>query len=360
MIKVIFRSAVLLALFVSGFAVSRAIASPDEGKSLVYVESPAAKAAPGTCDRDCLYGFVDRYFNALASRCPCNLPFSPDVKYTENGQEVKLGEGVWKTFARLGTYRVYLADPASGQVVYYGDFSEDSGRLLGVLALRLKIKDHRIVEAEMIADRQQLRPVGGLGQNTAGVMTPKMIDELQPQGFLSPDPALFQPVPAEQRASADQLAATAAKYYEAYSESKGSVAPFSANCVRRENGIAATQNPAGPVVDPAVPAFRLFGGSCAQEVDAGFFSAVAKFRSQRVWIADPEQGLLLTLALFDTEGNVKSVQVPGVGKVTVPQEFLRPITFLEPQLFKIEGGEIREIEGLSWPVPYGMRSGWEK
>ena len=31
------------------------------------------------------------------------------------------------------------------------------------------------------------------------------------------------------------------------------------------------------------------------------------------------------------------------------------MTFLAPQLFKIEGGKIREIEGLSWAVPLGCR-----
>jgi hypothetical protein len=52
--------------------------------------------------------------------------------------------------------------------------------------------------------------------------------------------------------------------------------------------------------------------------------------------------------------------VPGIGNVAVPPEFLRPITYMEPQLFKVEGGRIQQIEGLSWPVPYGMRSGWDK
>ena len=74
---------------------------------------------------------------------------------------------------------------------------------------------------------------------------------------------------------------------------------------------------------------------------------------------DEQQGLVLNLALFDNEGNVKTVAVPGVGDVAVPGNFLRPITFLKPQLFKIEGGKIREIEGLSWPVPFGMPSGWD-
>jgi len=44
----------------------------------------------------------------------------------------------------------------------------------------------------------------------------------------------------------------------------------------------------------------------------------------------------------------------------VPSEFLRPISYLAPQLFKIENGKIREIEGLSWAMPFGMPSGWGK
>jgi hypothetical protein len=64
---------------------------------------------------------------------------------------------------------------------------------------------------------------------------------------------------------------------------------------------------------------------------------------------------VLNLAFFDNEGDVKSVAVAGVGNVAVPAEFRRAFTLMAPQLFKIEGGRIREIEGLSWAVPYGMR-----
>jgi hypothetical protein len=85
-----------------------------------------------------------------------------------------------------------------------------------------------------------------------------------------------------------------------------------------------------------------------------------KVRDVRQLVVDAEHGLVLNLALFDNEGDVKSVSVPGVGGVSVPSEFLRPITYLVPQLFKIENGKIRKIEGLAWPVPYGMSSGWDK
>jgi hypothetical protein len=371
MFRICLRATLLGILFIAicGFAwathASLGDASPgnavrDDGKSLVFAPAPASANVTGPCDRDCLYAFVDKYFDALISRCPCGVAMAPAVKYTENGQVVKPGEGIWKTIARRGTYRVYLADPANGTVGYYGDFSEDQGLLIGVMALRLKVQDRRITEVEMIVNREQLRPgSGGLGANTAGVMTPRAINELQPKGFISPDAALLEPVPAAARLPREQLVAISDRYFEAFAQSKSSIAPFADGCSRRENGIAATNNSDGPPVDPAQPAFRVFSESCAQEIDRGFLSALAKVRNHRQLVVDEEQGLVLDLALLDNPGNVKSVSVPGVGNVTVPQTLLRPITYLAPELFKIENGTIRQIEGLAWPVPYGMRSGWD-
>jgi len=361
MSKTFSRIALLAALCVviCGVASPPSLAALDQGKSLVYLPPPASPASSTPCNRACLNAFVDKYFDALVSHCTCNVPFAPDVKYTENGEPVKPGEGIWKTFTGRGTYRVYLANPATGEAGYYGDINEFK-TLLGTMALRLKVKDRRIAEVEVVVARQQLRPKGGLGLNTAGIMTPKMIDELTPAGFVSPDSTLLEPVPAAERATREQLLTVTDRYFEAFSQNKGSAAPFADSCSRRENGFAATNNSDGPVVDPAQPAFRVFSGNCAQEIDRGFFSAISKVGDQRPLVVDVDQGLVLDLAFLDNEGNVKSVSVPGVGDVKVPAEFLRPITFVEPQLFKIEAGKIREIEGLSWPLPYGMRSGWEK
>jgi len=339
---------------------SASFAAPDEGKSLVYLPAPLAPASSTPCDRACLNGFVDKYFDALTAHCTCGVAFAPEVKYTENGQEVKPGEGIWKTFTGRGNYRVYLADPETGEVGYYGDFNEFKGTLLGTMALRLKIQERRITEVEMIVAREQLRPKGGLGLNTAGVMTPRMIDEVRPAGFVSADSVLLEPVPAAERSSREQLLATTGKYFDGFTQSRGSVAPFADRCSRRENGFAATNNPDGPVVDPAQPAFHVFSQSCSQELDRGFFSALAKVGDRRALVVDVEQGLVLNIAFFDNEGNVKSVSVAGVGDVKTPPEFLRPITYITPQLFKIEGGRIQQIEGISWAMPYGSRSGWSK
>lgn len=348
---------VIAVAFVALFAAVRFDrAAADEGKSLVLRPAPPAPSSPGACDRDCLYAFLDKYFDAMLSRYPSNIALAPDVRYTENEQIVKPGEGIWKTFSGRGTYRVYLADPATGEAGYYGEINEDAGLLQGVVALRIKVKEHRISEIELITVREEKRPKGGLGLNTAGVMTPRLIDELDTGNFTVPSPVLLGPIaPAQSR---EQLVGATNGYFDAFRQAKGSLAPVDAQCSRRENGTMATNNPDGPVVDPAQPQFHLFSGSCVEEMDRGFFNALWKVRDVRPLVVDEKQGLLLNLAFVDNEGDAKSVAVQGIGVVEVPVELRRPITFLAPQLFKIENGQIRAIEGLSWPVPFGMRSAW--
>jgi hypothetical protein len=327
-------------------------ARADEGKNLTHTAVPAAPAIPGECNRECLYGFVDKFFDALTTRWPGNLAMAPEAKYTENEIAVTPGEGMWKTFSGRGTYRVYLADPANGEVGYYGDVTEFAGALQGVIALRMKIKDHRVTEIETITVREQKRPKGGLGLNTAGIMTPRTIDELDPKGFISADTALLEPLGAPE--SREQLVGATKGYFDAYSQGKGSAADFAEHCARRENGYAATNRADGPAPDKAQASFHLFSESCAGEIDRGFLSGIEKVRDARPLVVDEKQGLVLDLAFFDNEGDVKSVAVAGVGNVAVPVEYRRAFSFVAPQLFKVEGGKIREIEGVSWAVPFGL------
>lgn len=360
----IVRAVTFATLFLAAWAAispvvsAPAFAWPDQGTNLNRLPKPVVGSIPEPCDRNCLAEVVDTYFKAMMNRCPCGVPLARDVKYTENGQLVTPGEGIWKTFTGRGTYRVYLADPASDEAGYYGDILE-FGRLKGMIALRLKIQNHQISEVEAIIARQELRPKGGLGDNTAGVMTPILIDEPDPDGFISPDVALLAPLAKDQRTSRTEMIEATQKYFRGFEQKDAAAVPFASECSISENGIATTNNPNGPVIDPAHPDFHVFGGSCADEINQGFFASLQQVRDSFPLIVDEQQGLVLNLALYDNEGNVKTVDVHGVGTIAVPRNFLRPITFLKPQLFKIDGGKIREINGLSWPVPFGMSSGWK-
>jgi hypothetical protein len=52
---------------------------------------------PLNCNRACLENLVDQYLAAVVAHDPKKLPFSADVKYTENYQALQIGDGFWKT-----------------------------------------------------------------------------------------------------------------------------------------------------------------------------------------------------------------------------------------------------------------------
>jgi len=75
----------------------------------------AARAAD-VCDRTCLTGLVDRYITAMVAHDPERLPLAQGVKFTEDGQELRLGDGLWATASAPGRYKLYVSDPEDGQV----------------------------------------------------------------------------------------------------------------------------------------------------------------------------------------------------------------------------------------------------
>src|SRR3984885_11998238 len=71
-------------------------------------------------------GFINSYLEALVAHDAKRLQVTPDVRFTEDDIELKLGEGLWKTASGLGTYQLYFADPAQGQVAFYGTIRENT------------------------------------------------------------------------------------------------------------------------------------------------------------------------------------------------------------------------------------------
>src|SRR5690349_5669977 len=81
-------------------------------------------ALPPACDRTCLYGFMDRYLDALVHKEPSKLPWAPNARFTENNVELSIGDGLWATITGLGDYKLKFADVSTGQVGFYGVVKE--------------------------------------------------------------------------------------------------------------------------------------------------------------------------------------------------------------------------------------------
>jgi hypothetical protein len=292
-----------------------------------------ATIVPPTCERQCLKGFIDRYIAAMVAHDPKSLPVSYDVKFTENGQELKLGDGLWGTIQSQGDYKLYFVDPETQEAGFFGTVIE-SGRQ-DIIGIRLHIQSgNKISQIETQVARQSLG--GGPGGGKPPVMTPK--------------PIFYQDVPPAQRRSRQEMVAIADSYFEGLEHATETMTPFDPNCQRLENGMVTANNPDAP---PGMS--RL---SCGAQFATHFSPFISHVRERRYPIVDQEKGLVLAIAFFDHNGRIKDVKLADGSNLHVPPPFDAPFAFELFELFKIQDGKIMRVEAVLNTVPYGMKSGW--
>src|SRR5688500_8381495 len=97
------------------------------------------------CDRACLIGISEQYLDALAAKDPKKAPVAAaTIRNTENGQRLRLGDGLWNSITARGTYKLHVADTTYGQVVTFTTMREAGTPV--ILAVRLKVEKQKIVE----------------------------------------------------------------------------------------------------------------------------------------------------------------------------------------------------------------------
>ena len=81
------------------------------GGTLSIAQARPVTAQNNACDRSCLEGLVDRFLDAFVKHDPSALPIAGNVKSTENGQRLKVGDGSWRSMVGKGTYRLAASSP---------------------------------------------------------------------------------------------------------------------------------------------------------------------------------------------------------------------------------------------------------
>jgi hypothetical protein len=114
---------------------------------------PAAgsgSAPQGSCTRELLQASVDAYYTALAAHDPAMLPAADKPKFTENGMQLELGEGLWKTAGML-KYKHTALDTENCSSV--SESVVPDGSMDVPVGLRLKLEQAKITEIETIVVR---------------------------------------------------------------------------------------------------------------------------------------------------------------------------------------------------------------
>ena len=298
-----------------------------------------------SCDRGCLEGFVDRYLDAVIAHQPTNVPLAPGVRFTEDAQELSIGDGLWRTLRAKGHYRLFVSDVTAGQVAFFGTIEEDNREpnqgTPALLALRLRVQDMQVTQIEQLVIRNE--------------QAAKTVEAL------TPNPVYLQSVPPAERMSRAELITTANKYFSGMQQNDGKGDyPFADDCNRLENGRQTTNAPTPPGQtrpDPKSSLSYSAQWSCMEQFRSGLLHFVTRIRDRRFVAVDQERGIAFAFGFFDhSGGSTRTFQTPDGRSVTSGP--VQPWTWQIAELFKIETGKIHRIEALLQRSPYGMSSCW--
>ena len=295
------------------------------------------------CDRACLVSIMDGYMNALFDQDTGALPpLSIDVRMTENTGVMDVGEGVlWRSKTEPTDFKIYVADPVSGQVAIQTRLK--IGGRNALVAVRLKVDRGKIQEVEQLYDRE--------------------IDDAAIPLLTNPVTVLTDDVPVEKRVSRDMLFRIANSYFDALEGDNGKIGAFADECVRHENGYQTVNNPppGGRMMPaPFIPTADTEQGremlkfsmlTCAEQINTKTFAHMKRIRPRRALIIDEQKQIVGTFPLFIHDGTSRTAK-PG----SPPGMILNLVTM---ETFGIRNGLIHHVEAFPFVTqPYGLGDGW--
>jgi hypothetical protein len=292
-----------------------------------------------SCDRACLDGFVDKYLDAMAAHEPSRLPLAKDVRMTENTVQMPLTDGLWFTTTAIGKNKQYIADVYAQQAGAIAVVFEADGPKM--LALRLRIKNMKINEIEMVTARPGSSDP--MGNNLAN---------WKPAGIWD------RPLKLSERMPRDQLVQVANQYFEAIEKDSKGIVKYSSDCTmgegREENGSGS--NIADPKMPPPPPGLEsMMKMPCEEMFGHGAMGGLS-IPERSFWAVDDERGIVIGAFIFSMDKPF----VPKPGQTAMGGAVQQqPNSGIIVEVFKIIEGEIYRQDGVTgMTYAYGTRTGW--
>jgi len=229
------------------------------------------------CDRACLANYLDQYLEAVAANDASQAPLSFGFRQTENAIVVPNDEGLWASVTGLGELQRRYFDPTDQTAGFFGLLEE--GDDLAVVALRMKVANSQITEAEWHIGREA--DVGITGEPGEVLFDVENLLVNPPnEGF----------VPLDRRINRDDLIAVANSYFDGIIAQNGKVIKGHPGCSRRENG---ADTFGGPMREGSTVGYN---GTidCRTEGDYG----LAQISARRVQVVDIDQQIVMMSVVF--------------------------------------------------------------
>ena len=262
------------------------------------------------CDRDCFTDMITKYIDALGAHDPSRLPVADNVRFTEDTRDLKLGEGLWKTVVKIGTFRQDYIDLRKQIGAAHINAYEDDTQVLYTVLLRVANRKITGIETQVYRVKEQptFKPVDSLDKPLVG---------------------MGDPVPAGKQMSRAELIRIALLYRNGLRIGSlwDAQVPFAEEAYRMEDG-AYTAGKERPM-NAKPSGTRRGGGHPHPDIETS------------VAVVDEEMGITVLWMNF---GDTNSY---GPGNAL--------ITF---EAFKIWGGEIHAINAFFRIQPKETQRGW--
>lgn len=294
------------------------------------------------CGRACLEALVDEYLAALAANDPSRLNLTDDVRFTEQGVELEVGQGLWRTADGIGTYRHIFSDPEMGQVGAY-----------------MSVREHG--QPAMLELRLKREPGGAISEiETLVIRNAAQVTRMEEGDF--PLPLWTAPVPEEERLTREQLVRAANSYFSALENQDGlGIYAFSDDCNRLENA-SYTTNAGGTSFEgslddaPTYAELNIGSLGCTEQFETGYFAIDTELHGRRFPVVDIERGAVFAFVFFDHDAKQKTFTLADGSTRTTRNNLW---TWQMGEAFKIERGLITQIEAWMVEAQYHADGGWD-
>ncbi len=296
--------------------------------ALSLMASTTFAQAP-TCNNQCLSDIAKAYLRDVAKQDSTHLPWADQVRYTEDNVAMMIGDGFWGASPGIQDGGLLLPDAATGNIVWFGISTEhDQPAYHG---LRLKVSNKQISEVESYIARKEMPEV------------------FAPTDGFKPDATFTTTVPAAARRTREQLIAIVDGYFNTKQQNSGQLfTAFSADCAQKTNGVNLTTG------DTYWAAKAVAG--CEAQMKAGVYKPVDRIRARRFPVVNEDTGVVVALSLEDHATRYLDYKIAD-GK-TLNVQLPTPNARGHLDVFKIENGAIKRIEGISVLLPYYIHSLW--
>jgi hypothetical protein len=278
---------------------------------------------------------MDAYLQALVAREPGRLPLAANVKFTENTNAMRVGDGLWQTINSLGSFKLYAADPVTGNVVYYGTVKENGQ--LALFAVRLRERERQLTEIESFVIRKATGVHGTF------------------EALTQSDPIWSQPLAAAERVPREAMIHAADQYFNGIEQGNGDIVPFDDECIRIENGrqtAPSTASATGALAGKPPMSAR-------EQFNSKAFNYIKQVTQRRFLLVDEENGIVFGTFMFAHPGNVPGRDWTTTGYPPDPTALSAyPNTTQIIEAFKVRSGRLYRIFAYVSLLPYRQSPGW--